>query len=84
VAVERAGAMIDSQHRAWRAMLMDLGIAPLELWYEETLERPAETIDAVAGYLEIEIDPAQAVKVPPIERHSQRGARAWARRHAGG
>ncbi len=84
VAVERAGKLIESQEASWQAMLADLEIAPLELWYEEVLADPSATLDAVAGYLEIEIDPDAAVKVPPIERQSQQGARAWARRHTDG
>jgi LPS sulfotransferase NodH len=84
LAVERAGRMIEAQEGAWDAMLADLGIAPLALWYEDTLADPAATIDAVADYLGVEIDPAAAVRVPPIERQSQQGARAWARRHSQG
>jgi LPS sulfotransferase NodH len=84
IAVERAERLIESQEGAWRAMLADLGIEPLVLWYEDVLKNPATTIDVVAKYLEVEIDPAAAVKIPPIERQSQDGARAWARRHARG
>jgi LPS sulfotransferase NodH len=76
--------MIESQEGAWKAMLADLQIAPLELWYEEVLASPAATLDAVAGYLGAEIEPAAAVRVPPIERQSQQGAREWSRRHQGG
>jgi LPS sulfotransferase NodH len=83
VAVERAGKLIEIQEASWRAMLADLKIVPLELWYEEVLNDPSAALDAVAGYLDVEIDPAAAVKVPPIERQSQQGARAWARQHAG-
>jgi LPS sulfotransferase NodH len=84
VAVERAGKMIESQEAAWKAMLADLNITPLELWYENVLASPSATLDAVAGYLGVEIDPAAAVKVPPIERQSQEGARDWARRYTSG
>jgi len=84
IAVERADKMIESQEQAWSGMLADLRIVPLELWYEDVLADPAGTIDAVAGYLGVEIDPAAAVKVPPIERQSQQGARAWAKRHTTG
>jgi trehalose 2-sulfotransferase len=84
IAVERAGKLIESQEAAWKAMLADLGITPLELWYEEVLADPLATLDAVAGYLDVEIDPAAAVRVPPIERQSQQGARDWARRYANG
>ena len=65
-------------------MLADLRIAPLELWYEDVLASPAATLDAVAGYLGVEIDPAVVVKVPPIERQAQQGAREWSRRHREG
>jgi LPS sulfotransferase NodH len=81
IAVTRADKMIEVQEQAWWAMLADLRIAPLELWYEDTLADPAATIDAVAGYLGVEIDPAAAVKVPPIARQSQHGARMWAHHH---
>lgn len=81
VAVERAKKMIESQEDAWRAMIADLRISPLELWYEDVLAEPAATLDSVAGYLEVEIDPGAAVRVPPIERQSQRGARDWIQRH---
>lgn len=84
IAVERAERMIESQEQSWRDMLTDLRIAPLELWYEDVLAEPAAAIDAVAGYLGVEIDPAAAVSVPPIERQSQQGARAWAKRHREG
>ena len=84
VAVERAERMIESQEGSWKEMLADLQITPLELWYEDVLADPAATIDAVAGYLGVEIDPGSTVKVPPIERQSQHGALAWARRHKGG
>jgi len=84
IAVERAERMIESQEGAWRAMLVDLGIEPLMLWYEDVLTAPGRAIDAVAEYLEIEIDPSAAVKIPRIERQSQDGARTCARQHAGG
>ncbi len=82
LAVERADRMIESQERAWHAMLADLQITPLELWYEDVLADSAATLDAVAGYLGVDIDPTAGVRVPRIERQSQQGARAWAKRHA--
>jgi LPS sulfotransferase NodH len=84
VAVERAGKLIESQEGAWKAMLTDIGIAPLELWYEDVLASPAAALGTVAGYLGVEIDPVAAVKVPPIERQSQQGARDWSQRHREG
>lgn len=84
IAVDRAERMIESQEGAWRAMLADLQIKALELWYEDVLADAEAAIAAAAGYLGVEVDPAAVVKVPPIERQSQHGARAWARRHADG
>jgi LPS sulfotransferase NodH len=74
--------MIESQEGSWRAMLGDLGIAPLALWHEDVLADSAAAVARVAGYVGIDIDPAAAEKVPPVERQSQRGARDWAARHA--
>ena len=83
IAIERADRMIESQEGSWRAMLGDLRIAPLELWYEDVLADSAAAVARVAGYVGVDIDPAAAVKVPPVERQSQQGAQAWAARHAG-
>jgi LPS sulfotransferase NodH len=81
IAVERAGRMIELQEEAWDAMFADLGLAPLELWFEDVLADPAAALHAIGAYLGVEIDPAAAVKVPAIERQSQQGALDWARRH---
>jgi len=81
IAVERAGRMIEVQEQAWSAMFADLGITSHELWYEDVLADPAAALDQGARYLDVEIDPAAAVKVPPIKRQSQQGARNWAERH---
>src|SRR4029078_9627792 len=37
IAIERAERMIESQTAAWRAMLADMKIAALELWYEDVV-----------------------------------------------
>jgi LPS sulfotransferase NodH len=84
IAVERAASLIESQEQAWHAMLGDLRIVPLELWYEDVLADPALALNAVAGYLGVEIEPSAAVKVPPIKRQSQQGARAWSQLHTEG
>jgi LPS sulfotransferase NodH len=84
IAVERAARLIESQETAWRAMLADVKIAALELWYEDVLADPPAALAAIAGYLGVEIDPSAAVTIPRIERQSQQGARDWARQHAAG
>jgi LPS sulfotransferase NodH len=82
IAFERAGRMIDSQEAAWAAMFADLGIAPLELWYEDVVADPDGAAATVAAHLGLALDPDAMVKIPEIERQSQEGARAWAKRHA--
>jgi len=83
-AVARAGRMIEQQEESWQAMYRDLRIEPLVIWYEDVLADPGAAIGLVAAYLGVELDPAAAVAIPPIERQSQAGARAWARRHVSG
>lgn len=83
-ALARAARMIEQQEQSWQAMYRDLRVEPLVIWYEDVLADPGAATDAVAAYLGVEIDPAAAVAAPPIERQSQAGARAWAKRHAEG
>jgi LPS sulfotransferase NodH len=81
-AMKLAVRLIDEQEAIWRAMFKDLRIEPLELWYEDVLAEPERSVDAVARYLGVALDPGAAVEVPAIERQSQAGAKAWAERHA--
>ena len=81
-AVARAEQLIEQQEGAWQAMVRDLRIEPLTIWYEDALADPAGVIDAVASHLGVAVDPAAAVTVPVVERQSQAGAKAWAQRHA--
>ena len=82
IAHERAARMIEGQEAAWAAMFADLGIAPLELWYEDVVADPDGATATVAAHLGVALDPDAMVKIPEIERQSQEGARAWAKRHA--
>ncbi len=81
-AMRLALRLIDEQETIWQSMFNDLRIEPLVLWYEDVLAAPAAAPEAVARYLGVVLDPAASVAVPPIERQSQAGARAWAERHA--
>ncbi len=83
VAVERAAHLIDLQERAWHDMYHDLRIDPLMLWFEDAVADPVATVQQVADYLGVTLDPAAAVEVPVIRQQSQHGARIWAERHAG-
>lgn len=82
IALERAARMIDSQEAAWAAMFTDLGMVPLELWYEDVVADPRRTAGAVAAHLGVMLDPGAVVEIPEVERQSQDGARAWAERYA--
>lgn len=84
VAVERAARMIEAQENGWQAMYRDLRIEPLVIWYEDILAEPSSAVARVADYLGVTLDPAEACRVPPIERQSQAGARDWVSRHAAG
>lgn len=81
VAVERAGRLIEVQEAAWQAMVSDLKLTPLVLYYEDVLAEPEAAIVAVAEFVGVEIDPAAEVDIPDIRRQSQEGARAWAEQH---
>lgn len=82
-AMDRALRLIADQEQAWQAMYRDLRIEPLVVWYEDVLADPAAAIAQVSSYLEVDVDPAVKVTVPPVERQAQAGARAWAERHGG-
>lgn len=83
VAIDRAMRLIEEAEGAWAAMIADLNITPLELWYEDVVEDPSCAIDTVAAYLGVPLDPSSAIEVPEIARQSQLGAKAWAERHSG-
>ena len=82
-AVVNAGRFIDQQENSWDEMIRDLDLAPLEIWYEDVLTDRAGAIEAVAGYLGVELDRTATVQIPEIVRQSQRGADAWRAAHGG-
>jgi LPS sulfotransferase NodH len=83
-AVANAEKLIGQLEGAWLAMYRDLGIDPLVVWYEDAVTDPAAVVQAVADYLEVQLDPAAAIEVPEVERQHQAGARHWAERHKQG
>lgn len=80
LAVQRCRRLLDQQEAAWDAMCADLGITPLELWFEDALINPAEVVAIVCEYLGVQLEPAAAIAVPHIARQAQVGAREWARK----
>jgi len=83
LAVERAGRLIEQQETAWEAMFADLQLTPLTLWYEDVVAAPEQTVETVARFLGVTLDPAAEVDIPAIKRQAQEGARAWAAQHRG-
>ena len=82
VAVKRASDWLETQDAAWREMFSDLGIKPLELWYEDLIHDPGTTILEVSEYLGVPLVPEHRIKVPVVERQSERDAKAWADRYS--
>lgn len=82
VALTNAQRLIEQQEAGWADMYRGLGISPLVVLYEDALADPQGFIAAIAGYLEVEIDPGAAIDVPQIERQSQKGAQVWAAAHS--
>jgi LPS sulfotransferase NodH len=80
-ALATAEQWIDLQAAGWEGMFENLRIEPLRLWYEDVAARPDEAVRQVASYLGVAVDPAAAVQVPAVEKQSDAGARAWAKRH---
>jgi LPS sulfotransferase NodH len=82
-AVDHARALIDREESDWDLLLKDVGVEPLTLWYEDVLADPEAAVRAVAALLEVELDPAAAIAVPPIEKQSEQDSKRWAERYGG-
>lgn len=80
-ALEAADRGIAFQEGVWERMFDELQIEPLSVWHEDALNDGATAAEMVAGYLGVEIDPAAAVDVPPIEKQSEGDASAWIERY---
>ena len=76
-ALETAERWIETQCGAWEDMFRDLKIAPLRIFYEDAVARPADAAQRVAAYLGVTIDPAAAVNAPDVEKQSQAEAHDW-------
>jgi len=82
LAVKRASDWLRGQEEGWKQMFSDLGIEPLELWYEDLIHDPGITILQVSEYLGVPLIPEHRIKVPVVERQSERDAKAWADRYS--
>ena len=80
-AIERMQDSIERQSTAWEQMFRELEIQPLRLCYEDVLASPEDTVERVAGYLGVVIDPGAAVSVPEIRKQQSGDATAWNSRY---
>ncbi len=80
-AIDRARKMLGEQEGEWDALCAELGIAPLELWYEDIVDEPQPAVRAIASFIGVELDPAAAVPIYQVERQSQDDARQWRERY---
>lgn len=83
-AVDSARAYLDRQEADWDLLFRELGIDPLELWYEDILDRPDEAVKRVADYLAVTLDPGAAVPIYQVEKQSEEDSRRWKERYQGG
>lgn len=81
-AVDEALQALNREEAAWDSLYANSGVTPLVLWYEDVVDQPERTIQSVAEYLEVMLDPSAAVAVPDIRRQSRTDAERWAERHA--
>jgi LPS sulfotransferase NodH len=82
-AIESAERGIAFQEEVWARMFNDLRIEPLNLWHEDVLADPSGAVRQAADYVGVELDPAAAVDIPPIEKQSEGDASTWIERYAG-
>jgi LPS sulfotransferase NodH len=80
-ALEAADRGIAFQESVWDQMFAELEIEPLTIWHEDALADGQGAASSVASYLGVEIDPAAAVDVPPIEKQSEGDAAEWIARY---
>jgi LPS sulfotransferase NodH len=80
-AIDRARQMLDEQEAEWDALFAELGIAALELWYEDIIGEPEAAVCAVASHIGVELDPAAALSIYQVERQSQKDALRWRERY---
>jgi LPS sulfotransferase NodH len=79
--VERSRHGLVNQEAAWQQMFRDVNIKPLELWYEDIIAAPEETVGQIARHVGVELIPTAAVKVPPIAKQAETDAREWRQRY---
>jgi LPS sulfotransferase NodH len=80
-AVDEARAFLDRQEADWELLFADYGIEPLTMWYEDIEAHPEQAVQAVAAFLDVELDPAAAVPIYQVERQSQDDSKRWRDRY---
>ena len=80
-AVDDARAFLDRQEADWELLFAEYGIEPLTMWYEDIEAQPEQAIQAVAAFLDVEIDPTAALPIYQVERQSQDDSKRWRDRY---
>lgn len=81
-ALRRAESWIEAQEEQWERLFERLGVEPLRLWYEDSVERPNEAVEAVARRLGVVLDPTAAVEVPAVRKQAGDSTRDWTAAYA--
>jgi trehalose 2-sulfotransferase len=72
---------IENDEAAWRALFERHGLTPLEVTYEELVERRDETASAVADHLGLELPRGYAFGESRIERQADAISEEWFERY---
>ena len=81
-AIDQARDFLDRQEADWDMLLGELRIEPLTLWYEDILERSGTSVQNVADYLGVVVNPSAAVPIYEVEKQSEEESKLWRERYA--
>lgn len=80
-AVDRSRRSLEQQDADWDMLFSEMKIQPLELWYEDVVECPDQTVERIAAFLGATLDPAARITIPLVERQEQGDSRRWLERY---
>lgn len=82
-AIDQARRMLDGQEQEWDTLFAEFAIRPFDLWYEDVVEQPEQTVREIADFVGVTLDPAAALNIYQVERQVQDDARQWRQRYEG-
>jgi len=80
-AIQNAIAVIDDQTATWKQFFSTQGLQPLTVFYEDLVENPEQTVDAVLTHCGLSRDPAQARTIHQPTRQASARNTSWAERY---